>query len=87
MPSQADHLCPECRVGHLKSGRVSYFSWSQGFLLTVPDFPAWVCDICGWYIYDRVALAEVDAMLHSDRSSDQGRPEASLGREADFTVP
>ena len=84
MPAQANHLCPECRVGHLKSGRVTYFSWSQGFLLTVPDFPAWVCDICGWYIYDRVALAEVDAMLHMNP---QQRSDAPRGQDAVFPAP
>lgn len=65
MSSTEFHLCLECQVGRLLPGRVSYFVWIDDLFITVPDFPAWVCDVCGWYEYDRVAVAELHAMLQT----------------------
>jgi hypothetical protein len=36
-------------------------------LVSVPDFPAWVCDVCGRREYDASALAELRAMLDNTR--------------------
>ncbi|HET7011610.1 MAG TPA: YgiT-type zinc finger protein [Anaerolineales bacterium] len=59
--------CPECQVGALRPAHVSYFSSVSGRPVAVPDFPAWVCDVCGRREYDQAALAELRAMLESDR--------------------
>jgi hypothetical protein len=40
-----------------------------GMPLCIPDFPAWVCDLCGLREYDRLALSELEVMLDSNRRS------------------
>lgn len=59
--------CPECQVGNLRPRRVSYFTMEGKNLVSVPDFPAWVCDVCGRREYDTSALAELRAMLDNTR--------------------
>lgn len=57
------YSCPECQVGALRPANVSYLTRIHGRLVTVPDFPAWVCDVCGRREYDEAALTELRAML------------------------
>ncbi len=61
-------ICPDCQVGELRASRVSYFAWADRRFITVPDFPAWVCDVCGWREYDRAALTELQTLLHLNQS-------------------
>jgi len=61
--------CRECQVGALQPRPVSYFTVQDGQLISVPDFPAWVCDVCGATEYDSSALAELHAMLEANRQS------------------
>jgi YgiT-type zinc finger domain-containing protein len=56
--------CPECNVGHLKRQNVAYFTWMGDELISVPDFPAWVCDICGAREYDAQALNWLAVVLN-----------------------
>lgn len=56
--------CPECSVGYLKRRNVAYFTWMGEELISVPDFPAWVCDVCGRREYDTQALNWLAAMLN-----------------------
>jgi YgiT-type zinc finger domain-containing protein len=60
--------CPECSVGALRARRVSFFTVIGGQAVSVPDFPAWVCDMCGRREYDEAALAELRAMLQPSRT-------------------
>ena len=46
---------------------MTYFTWLNGGMITVPDFPAWVCDICGKREYDHEAIDQL-AMLLSPAS-------------------
>lgn len=63
MSQETQYPCPECQVGALRPANVSYMTRIQGQLVTVPDFPAWVCDVCGRREYDEAALTELRAML------------------------
>ena len=64
-PSEKNNpvTCPECGVGYLKNRSVAYFTWLGEEMITVPDFPAWVCDICGRREYDPQALNWLAVML------------------------
>ena len=42
---------------------IAYFTWLGDELIAVPDFPAWVCDICGWCEYDENALTRLTLLL------------------------
>ena len=55
--------CPHCQVGALKQKYLTYFTWLNHELITVPDFPSWVCDFCGHREYDGKALNQLDHLL------------------------
>lgn len=42
---------------------IAYFTWLGDELIAVPDFPAWVCDICGRCEYDDNALTRLTLLL------------------------
>ena len=46
---------------HLQN--VTYFTWLADQLITVSDFPAWVCDVCGRREYDPRALNQLSLIL------------------------
>lgn len=49
---------------HLEN--ITYFTWLGDELVTVPNFPAWVCDVCGRREYDERAIAWLRALLNPD---------------------
>jgi YgiT-type zinc finger domain-containing protein len=82
MDEETFYPCPECQVGALRPRRASYLTTLDGQLVCVPDFPAWVCDICGRREYDPASLAELQAMLANDRRSRRQRgPRLSTGEQ------
>jgi YgiT-type zinc finger domain-containing protein len=62
--------CPECQVGKYHLKLVTYYTYLGTELITVPDFPCWVCDVCKRQDYDQKALSQVYLML----SSNLGKP-------------
>ena len=67
--------CNECQAGHMHREYVAYYTWLGDELITVPDFPAWVCDICGRCEYDENALARLSLLLspNAGRNTNQMR--------------
>lgn len=55
--------CSECSIGMMHQAKVTYFTWLGAELITVPDFPAWICDICGKREYDLDALNNLALLL------------------------
>ncbi len=55
---------------------ITYFTWIGEELITVPNFPAWVCDVCGKRDYDPRAVMQLNLLL----SPEAGRPIRSPGR-------
>lgn len=47
----------------MKRRFVTYYTWLDDELITVPDFPAWVCDVCGRCEYDGMALNQLNLLL------------------------
>ncbi len=56
--------CIECQAGQMHRQYVTYFTWLGEELITVPDFPAWVCDVCGRRNYDAYALNQLSLLLN-----------------------
>lgn len=77
-------VCPECQTGVMRFQRVAYFTWLNEDLVTVPDFPAWVCDVCGRREYDRQAILNLNTLLHPEagRRRMNRRTSASRGSSA-----
>jgi YgiT-type zinc finger domain-containing protein len=53
---------------------ITYFTWLTEELITVPNFPAWVCDVCGRREYDERAISWLTLLL----SPNTGRPAPKL---------
>ncbi|MCC6147480.1 MAG: YgiT-type zinc finger protein [Anaerolineaceae bacterium] len=62
--------CLECQAGQMHRHYVTYFTWLGNELITVPDFPSWVCDVCGRREYDAQALNRLVLLL----SPNAGKP-------------
>lgn len=69
-PSNFTRPCAECQAGQMHRTRVAYFTWLADELITVPSFPAWVCDVCGRREYDTRALNQLVLIL----SPNAGKP-------------
>lgn len=68
--------CTECQAGVMHITYLTYFTWLDQELVTVPNFPAWVCDMCGHREYDQRAIAWLTAML----SPETGKPSSARKR-------
>ena len=55
---------------------VTYFTWLGDELVTVQDFPAWVCDICHRREYDLRAMNELSLLLspNAGKAANRTRP-------------
>jgi YgiT-type zinc finger domain-containing protein len=71
-PDQAP--CSECVAGIVHLRHITYFTWLGEELITVPHFPAWICDVCGRREYDERAISWLTMLL----SPDAGKPTQRL---------
>jgi YgiT-type zinc finger domain-containing protein len=58
--------CTECQAGMMHLQHITYFTWLDEELVTVPNFPAWVCDLCGRREYDSRAISWLTAILNPE---------------------
>ena len=68
--------CNECPAGNMRLRHITYFTWLGEELITVPNFPAWVCDICGKREYDGSAISWLSMLLNPEA----GRPTRRVKR-------
>ena len=57
------YSCPECQAGVMRLKYIPYCLRVGDDLITVPEFPAWVCDMCGRREYDSRALQWLNILL------------------------
>jgi YgiT-type zinc finger domain-containing protein len=65
--------CPECSAGVMHMEAVTYFTWLHEELVTVPNFPAWVCDMCGRRDFDSRAITWLNTLLNPAAGRSSGR--------------
>jgi YgiT-type zinc finger domain-containing protein len=63
---QEKFQCTECQAGVMHLRHITYFTWLDEELVTVPNFPAWVCDVCGRREYDGRAIAWLVTILNPE---------------------
>jgi YgiT-type zinc finger domain-containing protein len=68
--------CNDCQAGMLQVRYITYFTWLGDELITVPNFPAWICDVCGRREYDERAISWLAMLL----SPNAGRPTSKVHR-------
>jgi len=79
--------CDECQAGVKHLQFITYFTWLGDELVMVPNFPAWICDVCGRREYDEKSIAWLTMLLNPDAGKPpksrtaaprRNRPPASL---------
>ena len=74
----------------MKPARITYFTWLVDELITVPNFPAWVCDVCGRREYDQHAVNEISLLLapHAGKANGKNsRPKPPAWRSRSARTP
>lgn len=56
-------ICSQCQIGHFHTESRPYVRVVDGMLLSVPNMPALICDVCGYQDFDREGLTRVEALL------------------------
>lgn len=77
MPTSSSFPCSECAAGIMHVRHITYFTWLGEELITVPNFPAWVCDMCGKREYDERTIAWLTMLL----SPNAGKPTQRVKRK------
>ena len=72
-PALYHDLCSECQTGVLHMEYITYFTWLNEELVTVPNFPAWVCDVCGRREYDTRAVTWLNTLLSHEMGGHRPR--------------
>ncbi len=75
--------CHECPAGMMHARLITYFTWMGEELITVPHFPAWVCDMCGRREYDEKAISWLNMLLDPNA----GKPILHRRRPRPLTRP
>ncbi len=65
-PTPRSIPCNECLAGNMHMRHITYFTWLGEEVITVPNFPAWVCDICGKREYDERAVSWLSMLLNPE---------------------
>ncbi|MFL7893657.1 MAG: YgiT-type zinc finger protein [Anaerolineales bacterium] len=79
--------CPECLAGVMRMEAVTYFTWLDEELVTVPNFPAWVCDMCGRREFDPRAITWLNTLLNPATGRKTNRKDRRPGRSAPRNQP
>jgi len=58
--------CMNCQGGKKRLRSATLMTWLGNDLITVPNFPAWICDMCGHRTYDAHALAQLSLLLNPE---------------------
>lgn len=69
--------CNECAAGVMIPRLITYFTWLGGELITVPDFPAWICDVCGRREYDEKSISWLHMLLAPNAGRSTRRQKAA----------
>ena len=69
MVPEIPEVCPHCYFGRILPGKRTFSSRANGKPMMVPDFPAWICDVCGFTIYDPTSLLNLQRLLTNPAKS------------------
>lgn len=78
-----NYTCNQCHVGMMHPKQVTYFTHIARQLISVPNFPAWVCDVCGRCEYDLQSIHLLNMFLDPNA----GKPTLSKRRSAPLHRP
>lgn len=74
-----EYACPRCHGGKRRLQHITYLTWFRDQMITVPNFPAWVCDLCGSRDFDTRAISWLNTILDQQDRSRSERPRPRQG--------
>jgi YgiT-type zinc finger domain-containing protein len=66
MNESSNFICPQCYIGRCRPSQATYTFVHEESLVSVPDIPAYICDICGYQMFDDDALDSIWKMMGLD---------------------
>lgn len=60
--------CPRCGIGRFRPIKATYVQMHHDKLLTLPDAPAHICDVCGYQEFSGEVVQRVRKMLRENES-------------------
>lgn len=66
--------CGYCHVGHLHKQHITYMNWHTGLFVSVPNMPAWLCDVCANCEIDADAINRLMPLLGPVTRQDPTQP-------------
>ena len=80
--------CNACSAGVMHLQLITYFTWLGDELITVPKFPAWICDMCGRREYDQKARTWLTILLNPESGKKmEGKPVQPINPKPHGTRP
>jgi YgiT-type zinc finger domain-containing protein len=65
--------CSDCQAGLMRLRFITYLTWLGEELVLVPNFPAWICDVCGRREYDEKSISWLSMLLNPDAGKPTGQ--------------
>lgn len=59
MSEETKFSCPRCQFGQCRPGKATFAQVYMGWVMSAPDLPASVCDVCGYREFDSKMLRHV----------------------------
>ena len=56
-------VCPECHIGRLSPARATYVHQYGGTLISIPNTPAWRCDVCHVCQFDDQPIGRLETLI------------------------
>lgn len=79
--------CMHCQGGRKRLQSATLMTWLGDDLITVPNFPAWICDMCGHRTFDSHALAQLSLLLNPDAGTPVQTTAQSINKKPPVNTP
>jgi YgiT-type zinc finger domain-containing protein len=56
-------MCPNCHMGHMDLRLTTYVQQYGNTLISVPNTPAWICDVCHARQFDDASIQRIEALI------------------------
>jgi YgiT-type zinc finger domain-containing protein len=85
----SDHfVCPTCRMGHLDLRLTTYVRQYGETLISVPNTPAWVCDVCQERHFDPSSVQRIELLIgQAGPPPNRYRPAPKVKRPSEAATP
>lgn len=78
MENPLSYPCPRCGIGVCHHSLQTFVTTFADTLFSVPDVPAYLCDVCNYREFDGQALDEIE-MLLEEQHANLKNPPANVG--------